>query len=70
MPSRRTFITSVASLAAAGTARARVESMVTISRQPEVYHGWPTLLRRATGELLVAYSGGREAHICPFGRVD
>jgi len=41
-----------------------------ISRQPALYHGWPTLTRRSNGELLVVCSGGREAHVCPFGRVE
>jgi sialidase-1 len=41
-----------------------------ISKQPKKYHGWPTLTRRANGELLVVCSGGREAHVCPFGRVE
>jgi hypothetical protein len=41
-----------------------------ISQQPEFYDGWPTLARRKTGELLLVYSGGRESHICPFGRVE
>ena len=41
-----------------------------ISKEPEIYHGWPTLTRRANGELLAVWSGGREAHVCPFGRVD
>lgn len=41
-----------------------------ISRQPELYHGWPTLARRRNGQLLVSCSGGREGHICPFGRVE
>jgi len=41
-----------------------------ISRDPEYYHGWPTLAKRRDGELLVVYSGGREAHVCPFGRVE
>ncbi len=49
--------------------RARVESLQVISQQPEFYHGWPTLTRRRSDELLVTYSGGREAHVCPFGRV-
>jgi hypothetical protein len=35
-----------------------------------LYHGWPTLTRRKNGELLLVYSGGRESHICPFGRVE
>lgn len=34
------------------------------------YRGWATVARRRNGELLVAYSGGREAHVCPFGRVE
>ncbi|MCX8157550.1 MAG: glycoside hydrolase [Verrucomicrobiae bacterium] len=38
--------------------------------QPEVYHGWPTLTRRRRGDLWLVYSGGREAHVCPFGRVE
>jgi sialidase-1 len=39
--------------------------------QPEKHYvGWPTLIRTRKGELLAAYSGGREAHVCPFGRVE
>jgi len=41
-----------------------------ITRQPENYFGWPTLARRANGELIAAWSGGRERHVCPFGRVE
>ena len=40
-----------------------------ISQQPEYYHGWPTVARRADGELWVTCSGGRESHVCPFGQV-
>lgn len=40
-----------------------------ISQQPELYAGWPTVARRANGELWVTWSGGREAHVCPFGQV-
>jgi hypothetical protein len=61
-------------LAAARRARAapgaRIESVETITRQAAHFHGWPTLARRRTGELLAVYSGGREAHVCPFGRVE
>jgi hypothetical protein len=70
MHSRRTFLAAAAGLASIPPAQARVEGIVTISRQPEFCHGWPTLLRRANGQLLVACSGGREAHVCPFGRVE
>ena len=70
---RRTFV-SAAALAAAdlsGAApQAHIETVKTISHQPEYYHGWPTLARRKNGQLLVAYSGGREDHVCPFGRVE
>jgi hypothetical protein len=42
----------------------------TISLEPQYYHGWPTLTRRRNGDLIVVYSGGREGHVCPFGRVE
>ena len=32
------------------------------------YIGWPTVMRRKNGELIVSYSGNREAHVCPYGR--
>ena len=41
-----------------------------ISHQPEYYCGWPTLGRRKSGEVFVVWWGGREGHICPFGRVE
>jgi hypothetical protein len=46
-----------------------VETRV-ISRQPEHYHGWPTVTRRRNGQLLLVCSGSREQHVCPFGRVE
>ncbi len=51
-------------------ARARVSEIRTISVQPEFYHGWPTLARTKDDDLLLVYSGGRDAHVCPFGRVE
>jgi len=41
-----------------------------VSQLEEKYHGWPTLARRKNGELLLVCSGGRERHVCPFGRVE
>jgi len=68
---RRDFLlVPTVSLTAQSSQRARVESIAIISRQPGYYHGWPTLAARRNGELLLAYSGGREAHVCPFGRVE
>ena len=41
-----------------------------ISHLAHRYHGWPTLARRKNGQLLLVCSGGRESHVCPFGRVE
>jgi len=51
-------------------AKAVLRETRVISPQPEFYAGWPTLARRRNGQLLLAWSGGREAHVCPFGRVE
>ena len=55
---------------ASAAPRAEMHETKVISHQPHLYHGWPTLARRAGGQLLLVCSGGREAHVCPFGRVD
>jgi hypothetical protein len=54
----------------AATPNIQVQSIRTISPTPELYCGWPTLTRRRNGQLLVVWSGGRQHHVCPFGRVD
>ncbi|MDG2124354.1 MAG: sialidase family protein [Verrucomicrobiales bacterium] len=41
-----------------------------ISLDVGAYHGWPTVVRRANGQLVVVSSSGRESHVCPFGRVE
>ena len=78
--SRRRFLqgASAATTAAVLGVRARADSAPrasvndarTISLQPQYYHGWPTVTRRRNGDLVLVVSGGREAHICPFGRVE
>ena len=50
--------------------RAAIRETTVISHQPQLYHGWPTLARCRSGRLLVSCSGGREEHVCPFGRVE
>jgi len=55
---------------ALAAAAADVKDTSIISRQPHLYHGWPTVVRRRKGQLVVVWSGGREAHVCPFGRVE
>jgi hypothetical protein len=54
----------------AGRPQAKIEAISVISKQPHLYHGWPTLTRRRNGQLVLVCSGGREAHVCPFGRVE
>jgi hypothetical protein len=55
---------------ASAAPQATIVDTKVISLQPNLYHGWPTLARRKDGQLLVVCSGGREDHVCPFGRVE
>lgn len=74
---RRQFLETSALLAGAGflsespliAAEAHVLNTRIISPQFDLYCGWPTLARRGNGELWLVWSGGREAHVCPFGQV-
>ena len=77
--SRRSFVRRLGAVSAAGlglgrgsasAAAAHVHETSVISHTPQLYCGWPTLTRRANGQLIVVWSGGREDHVCPFGRVD
>ena len=65
-----TWLSSGERAAAAGGPPFQVKSRTVISHQDGLYHGWPTVCLRKNDELLLAYSGGREGHICPFGRVE
>lgn len=56
--------------AKAAAPEATIHDTRVISHQPELYHGWPTVARRRNGQLVVVCSGGREQHVCPFGRVE
>jgi Neuraminidase (sialidase) len=49
---------------------AKIDETRVISHLKHRYHGWPTLARRANGQLLLVCSGGRESHVCPFGRIE
>ncbi|HUE72138.1 MAG TPA: sialidase family protein [Pirellulaceae bacterium] len=76
---RRSFVAATAAAGAlwslprfakAAAPAAEILETKIISQQPTLYHGWPTLARRKNGQLLLVCSGGREAHVCPFGRVE
>lgn len=47
---------------------ATVISTRVICEQPGRYIGWPTIARMRSGELLVVFSGDRDAHVCPWGK--
>jgi hypothetical protein len=76
--SRRSFMAGAVATTAvlssshvrAAAPAAQVEATRVISHLTHRYHGWPTLTRRASGELLLVCSGGRESHVCPFGRIE
>jgi sialidase-1 len=77
-PTRRAFLAAGGAAgvflclprAARSAPSAKVTEIRTISLDNENYHGWPTLAKRANDELLLVFSGGREEHVCPFGRVE
>lgn len=41
----------------------------TICKQEGKYIGWPTITKAVNGDLLAVFSGDRQYHVCPFGRV-
>ena len=47
-----------------------IEDCSTISPETGSYDGWATVTRCRNGQLWLAYSGSRQRHICPFGRVE
>jgi hypothetical protein len=61
---------SVSRAAATTGPSSQVEQIRTISRTTDLYCGWPTMTRRKNGQLILVWSGGREQHVCPFGRVE
>ena len=47
-----------------------LEKIHTISADNGNYEAWSTVIRRHNGQLCLAYSGGRQRHVCPFGRLE
>jgi sialidase-1 len=39
-----------------------------VARVPGKYLAWPSIAQLPSGELIVAFSGDRDAHVCPFGK--
>lgn len=36
--------------------------------EPNRYLGWPSIVKTKEGELIIAYSGDRDSHVCPWGK--
>jgi len=51
-----------------GTANIHADHMI-VAKVPGTYHGWPSTVRRQSGELIVVWSGNRERHACPLGEI-
>jgi len=49
--------------------RAQIKWSKTICKQPDCYIGWPTVCRLKNGDVLAVFSGDRDGHICPWGKV-
>src|SRR5262245_60791912 len=70
MLTRRQLIGVLGAVTCVGRPGNTREAIRTISAQDHLYHGWPTVARLRSGDLALVWSGGREAHVCPFGRVE
>ncbi len=40
-----------------------------LCKQPGRYIGWPSICLRQNGELVAVFSGDRDEHVCPWGKV-
>ena len=50
-------------------ARAEIVWTKALCKEPGRYIGWPTVCRAQNGDLLAVFSGDRDEHVCPFGKV-
>ena len=50
-------------------ARAEIKWVKPICVEKDRYLGWPTVCRLANGDILAVFSGDRDEHVCPFGKV-
>ena len=49
--------------------RAHILAEKVLCRQPERYIGWPDIDLTHDGEMLVVFSGDRDWHVCPWGKI-
>lgn len=48
--------------------QAKILETRVICKEPGRYIGWPTITKTSNGELLIVFSGDRDAHVCPWGK--
>lgn len=53
----------------ANQARAEIKWAKPICVEQDRYIGWPSVCRLRNGDLLAVFSGDRDAHVCPWGKV-
>lgn len=51
------------------SARAEILWTKPICVEKDRYIGWPTVCRLQNGDVLAVFSGDRDAHVCPWGKV-
>ena len=49
--------------------RAEIISEYVICKQPRRYIGWPSVALAGNGDVLIAFSGDRDWHVCPWGKI-
>ena len=47
---------------------AAVHWSAVVCKEEGSYLGWPSVARLPSGELVAVFSGGREEHVCPYGK--
>jgi sialidase-1 len=48
---------------------AQIISEIVVAKQPKRYIGWPNITRAVNGDLIVVFSGDRDWHVCPWGKI-
>lgn len=49
--------------------RTLILEQTVISKETDRYCGWPSIAKTADGKLIVVYSGDRDWHVCPWGKI-
>jgi hypothetical protein len=50
-------------------ARVQILGEYVICKQPKRYIGWPSIALAQNGDILIVFSGDRDWHVCPWGKI-